>query len=146
MNNILADTGGKNWKKHRRDKASKLMPLLLKQSGYRCHWCREPIIWLRTIPVETIVNATANWVTWIEKGEYHKVRIASVDHVLPLKDGIDARNYVAACTNCNRKRSNPRGQNITCPTCGGRKPRNRSKCECCRKGTLNGCPHKEGPI
>lgn len=132
----------RNRKRRLRERAAKKLKKILDEHGYYCHWCHDPLVLLREIPEDAIIKKLAFNVTWKSIKGTQCQKFATVDHVIPLcESGTNQpQNLVPACGRCNIKRTNMKSpksnkEHRTCPKCGGQKPKGRSKCAECRKGT-----------
>lgn len=132
-------------RKQRKKSREWLDDLIEAQSG-QCYWCKLLIVRPRSLA--NVVESRHGKVFWVSSsGVMFGAKIATVDHIKPLKDGGDnsRQNTVAACLECNRNRNRADyrtpellAQRSICPKCGGRKPTTRRKCDTCRQGRL--CP------
>jgi hypothetical protein len=99
--------------KTRRVHARRSLPRLLARSGWRCQWCGCEL----TTPAEvcrlggTLVSDPArneHCLRWLDAGgRLRRTARATVDHVMPLRDGGDngQDNLVPACVPCNTGRT-----------------------------------------
>lgn len=106
--------------------------------GFKCYWCERPLVILRLLPKQNIIGRSAHQVTWRGKGKIKTAYYATVDHVIPIREGGSNKwdNLVPSCAPCNEARSafpktSPRRTKI-CPECGGNKPSGRNQCASCR--------------
>lgn len=90
------------WRRARRQIKS-----LLVEHNHRCHWCKEPIEYVRN----TLLLKRCG------RGLYRNavgrvIRAATVDHLIPLSQGgdNDRRNLVPACEPCNHTRQSRPGE------------------------------------
>ena len=101
-----------------------------------CHWCKSATAIVGNIPVESVLRLDNGCVVWRDGNEYFRARIATVDHVVPLRDnGSNEReNLVMSCAGCNQSRTRQRspkdGIRRVC-SCGASKVRKRSLCLAC---------------
>ncbi len=92
-----------------RNESRKNVPQLLKDSGNRCHWCKEEIVVRRMVKQEKIVQECHGLVSfWDEQHRFKIVKLASTDHLVRVVDGGDnsRTNTVPSCWFCNNARSN----------------------------------------
>lgn len=127
--------------KNQKQRASrKHLDRLYAEQASLCWWCRRPTAIIRHIPPEAIVKQTADDIYWRIADEFvFEARIATLDHVVPVRDGADpydAENMVMACAPCNRDRTetkSPRGMaRKVCPDCLGPKRDHQRTCQKCR--------------
>lgn len=80
---------------------------LLQQQQHRCHYCQQPIMRLRAILPHCRVSVDRGFIRFRGPEGYRLVRMATVDHRQPLRDGgtSDVSNLVAACWSCNQQRA-----------------------------------------
>jgi 5-methylcytosine-specific restriction endonuclease McrA len=113
------------------------------KSGGKCYWCGLPLVRLMTINPAHIIRQSVDVVVWRDQnGVQQRRHVMTIDHFQPVsKGGGNAlENLVAACWQCNQKRSAmPSSKSIVerriCPKCGQPKDPKRRKCADCRRGT-----------
>lgn len=91
--------------------ARKKLPQLLARQKNRCHYCREPIIEIATIPIKRRLLVRNGVIRWLDsQGQARERRIATVEHIIPLGDNGHNNdwNLVAACEACNNDRNRER--------------------------------------
>ena len=132
----------RNQVRRQRQKAADKLKAILSRHGCYCHWCNEPLVLIRDIPPSVIISKTSNELIWRNKKGIQRRKFATVDHVIPIREGgtNSSENIVPSCETCNRQRTKSKSpktdeERLTCPKCGGLKPRGRRKCAECRKGT-----------
>ena len=96
-------------KQHKRRAARKKLPSLMDIHGGRCYWCEEVIVMRRLIPNEKIIHENKrnkDVYCFGENYEIVKIKIATVDHVVPLSKHGENKisNLVPACYRCNHNR------------------------------------------
>lgn len=129
----------------KRDSAT-FLPTLYARQHSLCFWCKSACVILRFIPQTSIVKQTHTHVTW-QHGELTlTAKIASLEHIIPKREGPHAHethNFVMACTECNNARTRtespiPEPIRRVCPDCLGEKDIKRRKCrECFVRGQEN---------
>lgn len=95
-------------KDRRRRWAAKKLKAICNKLGYRCWWCKRPVVLLRDIPQESFPFKTAHRVYWQTAEGIKGALFATVDHVEQLAHGGSNHpdNLVPACGPCNSDRSN----------------------------------------
>lgn len=95
--------------KHARRMAARIAHYIFHRSGWRCHWCKMPIVRVADAAHKSHFKEEAFYVGYYDwkTGDIVRARKATIDHVVPLSDGgkSDASNLVAACAECNQKRN-----------------------------------------
>lgn len=118
----------------------KLQDAVFEKCGGLCHYCKSPVIFIRSIPEANRIRETGNSIIYLnDSGERISRYFATVDHDVPhAKGGTDSlENLLLSCHNCNRKRNpewgKPNKKSIICD-CGRRKAKRRHvTCEHCRR-------------
>jgi len=103
----------------------------------KCHWCGKPIVWATRIPTQSVIKVhRKDYITVNLLGKAVRMFIATIDHVVPLRDGgaNDRSNLVASCRPCNMLRTKtPKTRPPICVDCGGPKTgRGRRRCKKCQ--------------
>lgn len=125
-----------NSRKIRKRARRKLIKLCKKQNNL-CHWCKQECVVLRT--VSEIISYRKGRITFEQEGQIISRLIASVDHLVDIKDNKDdsnnPENLVMACAKCNVARNNRKQNNKVkvCCICKVTKVRKRKKCLPCSK-------------
>lgn len=101
-----------------------------------CSWCGTKLVWHRLVePGNRILfDVAKSHLTFLREGAIITLPIASLDHVIPLKDGGSAglSNVVPSCIPCNTGRDRNPGHVLVCERCGTRKRGKKRMCRPCR--------------
>lgn len=123
-------------KDRQRRQARKKFPCLMMKTKGKCYWCSKDIVVSQAIIRAYPYRIKKEYIFWTDyQGEEHVALFATVDHIVPIRDGgtNDPENLVASCGPCNRDRTATQQQNLNCKRCN--KPRRGGKrhCPACRK-------------
>ncbi len=87
--------------------ARKKVDRLIELRGNACHWCRRPLVLIKTIPPWRRLRKSATTIWWFdEAGAEHSGLILTIDHIIPRSRGGRSRldNMVVSCFTCNQAR------------------------------------------
>lgn len=114
------------------------LPKLVRRQNGLCHWCQCPILQFTLEQVLHCIKLTRNSIYLEENGEIKRYQQATVDHIIPVRDGgnNEPENLVAACASCNRRRTSVRSNKpseelLRCAECGEEKKKHMSCCWRC---------------
>ena len=98
--------------KHQRSDNSARRKSALEKHGYKCHYCNEPLVNIRDIPVHRRLHVSQTYIFYLdEDGEFSYGLHATADHLKALSAGGSHKlyNIRPACVACNSNRL-PRGK------------------------------------
>lgn len=93
--------------KNRRSSQTNLLASLIAKRGSKCQFCGEEVRQVSSVPKQGRLKQSPHWLTYLYCGKEHKVRIATLEHVVRLADGgtYKRSNLRVCCSICNHKRN-----------------------------------------
>lgn len=115
----------------------KYLDVLYARQNSLCYWCDSACVIVANIPEQDRVSVSNGFVTWRIGDKTLRARMATVDHLDPIRNGnsnVNSEdNLVMACIDCNKDRTKVTKIEHVCNRCGGAlKSHQRGHCGACR--------------